>query len=229
MTDLMASLDEANQSAAGTHAELAGIIRISAAGVFAERRVAPVLAEFARQHPRICIEIDFNTRLIDLVEQGFDFAVRYGVLRGASVISRKLVGRTMVCAASPAYLAERGRPQKPEDLVAHDCLVTNSDNWIFRSSEPAKTVEIRVTGRWRANSGPALQSAAVAGLGVAYAPELNLQPALARGELVRVLEGFEDLGRSSWLVYPEKRYMPLRVRRAIEFLVDSFRGTEFPR
>jgi DNA-binding transcriptional LysR family regulator len=222
VSDLAAAIDEANQTAAGDQAELAGRIRVSAAGVFAEQLIAPVLAEFASQHPRIMIEMDFNTRFVDLIDQGFDFAIRYGVLAGSAIISRKLRSRMMVCAASPAYLEKRGVPTHPDELRRHACLITNRDRWLFTAPEDGAFFEVKVTGPWRANSGHALRAAALAGLGIAYAPALNLQPALEDGKLTRVLAGYEDHSRASWLVYPERRHMPLRVRRAIDFVTDAF-------
>jgi DNA-binding transcriptional LysR family regulator len=222
VSDLAAGFDEANQAAAGAHAELAGRIRVSAAGVFAEQRVAPLLAEFASRHPRITVEMDFSTRFVDLVDGGFDFAIRYGVLTDSALIARKLTSRTMVCAASPAYLEGRGVPSHPNELRRHACLITVRDRWLFNSPGDGASIEVRVSGPWRANSGHALRAAAVAGLGIAYAPALNFQTALDEGSLVRVLEGYEDRSRASWLVYPERRHMPLRVRRAIDFVKDAF-------
>jgi DNA-binding transcriptional LysR family regulator len=222
VSDLAAGIDEANQTAAGDHAELAGRIRVSAAGVFAEHRVAPVLAEFASQHPRITIEMDFNTRFVDLIGRGFDFAIRYGVLADSAIISRKLTSRLMVCAASPAYLERHGVPTHPDELRSHACLITNRDRWLFNAPEDGASIEVKVSGPWRANSGPALRAAALAGLGIAYAPALNMQPALDDGKLVPVLAGYENRSRASWLVYPERRHMPLRVRRAIDFMIDAF-------
>ena len=219
--DLVAGIEEANQSAAGQNAALAGRIRVSAAGAFAEQRVAPLLAEFARRHPQIVIEMDFNTRFVDLIDQGFDFAIRYGVLADGAFIARKLTSRPMVCAASLAYLDRRGVPTHPRELSEHACLITNRDRWVFNAPEGGAAIQVSVGGPWRANSGPTLHAAAVAGLGIAYAPALNLQPGLDDGRLVLLLEGYEDRSRASWLVYPERRHMPLRVRRAIDFLIES--------
>lgn len=222
VSDLAEGIEEANQAAAGEHAELAGRIRVSAAGVFAEQRVAPLLAEFALQHPRIRIEIDFNTGFVDLVDQGFDFAIRYGVLVDSAIIARKLSSRTMVCVASPTYLEQHGVPTHPKDLRRHACLITVRDRWRFSEPRSGQSIEVRISGPWRANNGHALNAAAVAGLGIAYAPALNVQSGLDDGTLVRILEGYEDRSRTSWLVYPERRHMPLRVRRAIDFVMKAF-------
>ncbi len=223
VSDLAAGIDEANQAAAGAHADLSGRIRISAAGVFAEDRVAPALARFAQDNPKLSIELDFNSHNVDLIDQGFDFAIRYGVLTDSGLIARKLAGRNMVCAAAPSYLERQGTPRHFRALADHHCLVTNQNRWVFFEPETGHPVTQRVGGRWIANNGHALRHACVAGLGVAYSPIENLEPALADGTIIPVLEAFVDKTRASWIVYPERRHMPLRVRRAIDYLLDQFK------
>ena len=224
---LAAGIEEANQSAKGADAALAGLIRVSAAGTFAENRVSPVLARFARENPKISIEIDFNISNVDLIAQGFDFAVRYGVLADSSLIARKLSERHMICAASPDYLKRHGTPKHPSELKQHSCLTTSTDRWIFNDKNSKETLEIRVSGRWVSTNGYALRYAALEGLGVTYTPLVNLKPALEKGELIPILQGFEDNSRSSWIVYPHRRHLPLRVRRAISYLLEHCKDYEF--
>ena len=195
VSDLTAGIEEANQGAAGEDADLTGRIRVSAAGPFAEDRVAPLLARFARDNPRISIEIDFDTKYVDLVGQGFDFAIRYGVLADSGLIARKLSGRSMICAASAEYLERRGVPKHPTDLRNHDCLRTNSDRWTFNETSSGETIDVRVSGPWTANNIPALRCAVIEGLGIAYTPIANLRAALDAGQLTAVLKGFEDTSR----------------------------------
>jgi len=222
--DLTAGMEEANQAAAGADALFAGRIRVSAAGAFAKSKVARILARFAAEHPRVTIEMDFNTRFVDLIDQGFDFAVRYGVLTHSGLIARRLSSRKMVCVASPAYLAQHGTPSEPSQLKGHACLIMNSDRWAFMQPDTSDPIEIRVSGPWRANSGHATRMAAIEGLGISYAPLENLQDAIENGELHTILEGYEDCSRSSWLVYPERRHMPVRVRRAMDYLIKNFKA-----
>jgi len=224
---LAAGIEEANQSATGTDATLAGLIRVSAAGTFAENNVAPAIARFARENPKISLEIDFNINNVDLIAQGFDFAIRYGVLADSSLISRKLSERPMVCAASPDYLKRYGTPKHPSELKQHSCLTTNTDRWIFSDENSNNTLEIRVSGRWMSTNGNALRYAATEGLGVTYTPHVNLKSALDNGELIPILQGFEDNTRSNWIVYPHRRHLPLRVRRAISYLLEHCKDNEF--
>ena len=221
-TDLAAGLEEANQVVAGETNEVVGRIRVAAAGAFAEHYVAPALAEFAAQHPKVQIEISFNSRIINLIDEGFDFAVRYAVLEDSSLIARKLTDRTLLTCASPGYLKRRGTPAVPEELRDHACLCSNSDRWRFSYPEGHRI--IRVSGPWVSNNGVALVAAAMQNLGIVYLPRVNLASALDAGQLIPILEDFWDRDRATWLVYPSRRHLPLRVRRVIEFLLKYFRS-----
>ena len=218
--DLTAGLQEANQVVAGETAEVVGRIRIAVAGAFAEQYVAPALAEFAARHPKVQIEISFNSRIINLIDEGFDFAIRYGVLEDSSLIARKLTDRILVACASPDYLKCQGIPRDPEELRDHACLCSNSDRWRFTYPEGHRV--IRVSGPWTSNSGVALVAAAMQNLGIIYLPRVNLADALETGKLVPILEDFWDRDRATWLVYPSRRHLPLRVRRVIDFLLEHF-------
>ncbi|MEO0418786.1 MAG: LysR family transcriptional regulator [Pseudomonadota bacterium] len=222
ISDLAAGVEEANQSATGASRNLAGRIRVSAAGTFAEDHVAPALAEFARRHPKIMIEMDFNTRNVDLIDQGFDFAIRYGALTDSGLIAKKLCGRQMVCAASPEFLERNRIPLHPNDLRQLECLRTNTDRWTFRDPETEQIFDVRINGRWVANNGHALRHGAEKSLGIAYSPKENLAASLESGKLLPILDNFADTTRSSWLVYPERRHLPLRVRKAMDYLSNKF-------
>lgn len=219
-TELTAGLIEANQMVVGETLEVAGRIRITAAGAFAERYVAPALAEFAVQHPKVSIEIDFTSRNINLIDEGFDFAVRYGVMEDSSLVARKLIGRTMVACASPDYLNRRGVPVDPKELRDYDCLRSNRDRWRFHFPEGSR--DIRISGPWVSNNGPALEAAAIAGLGIVYLPRVNVENGLNTGQLLPILEDFWESDLSTWIVYPSQRNLPLRVKQVINFLMDRF-------
>ena len=130
-SEMMQRLEEANQRLSGEMAELEGRLRISMAGEFAERYVVPALADFALEHPKVSIEIDFSSRVVDFVEDGIDFAIRSAPLSDSDMVARKLAERTLVAAATPDYFAEYGHPERPEDLVRHRCLPCESNRWHF--------------------------------------------------------------------------------------------------
>ena len=223
-TDLAAGLEEANQVVVGETAEVVGRIRVAAGGAFAERYVAPALAKFAAQHPKVQIEIGFSSRIVNLIDDGFDFAIRYGVLEDSSLIAHKLTDRTLVTCASSEYLKRRGTPADPEELREHACLCSNTDRWRF--SYPDGHRVIRVSGPWVSNSGVALVAAAMQNLGIVYLPRVNLTEALETKQLVPILEDFWDRDRATWLVYPNRHHLPLRVRRVIDFLLEHFRAND---
>lgn len=220
-SELVSGLEEANQVIVGETAEVVGRIRVAAAGAFAERYVAPALADFAAMHTKVNIEIDFNSRRINLIDEGFDFAVRYGLLEDSSLIARKLTGRTLVACASPDYLNRHGHPIEPEELRDHACLRSNSNRWRFRYPEGFRF--IRVSGPWISNNGPALSTAAKRGLGIVYTPRVNVEQALENGQLIPILQNFSDADLATWIVYPNRSHLPLRISRVIDFLIDRFK------
>lgn len=220
--ELVHGLEEANEVLSADKVSLSGTLRISAAGDFAARYVAPALTDFAKLHPDLSIDLDFNARLANFVEEGIDLAIRYGRMQDSSLIARKLVDRRIVAAASPGYLAEHGMPQHPDELRQHNCLVTNNDQWLFDTE--GGPLQVRVPARWRANNTDAVTHACVAGLGIAYMPKSSYHELLADGSLVPVLEPYWTKDIGTWLLYANRRHQPARVRLAVEFLIKRFRG-----
>jgi DNA-binding transcriptional LysR family regulator len=181
----------------------------------------PALLEFAEQNPKITLEVDFNNRNIDLVEEGYDFALRYGVLSDSSLIARKLATRSLACAASPAYLERYGEPVLPQDLRQHSCIIANNNTWQFKDPNNSKGISVRVDGRFRTNNMSLMRLAVAKGFGVAYTPIENLQDMINDGQARHILQGYEDHSRSHWIVYPERRLIPRRVRAATEYLLNA--------
>lgn len=152
--DLMTGLQQANEEVGLRQYQLCGTLRVSTAGTFAEEFVVPALIDFAGQHPELTIEIDVNSRIVNFVEEGIDFAIRYGQLKNSGLVARKLVNRPMMAVASPAYLEKFGTPQTPAQLIDHSCLVSNNDYWNFDHEGVANS--IKVQGRMRCNNASAI-------------------------------------------------------------------------
>jgi DNA-binding transcriptional LysR family regulator len=129
--DLVTGLQQANDQINTQQLKLVGTLRVSAAGTFAEQQVAPALMEFALQHPELSIEIDFNSRKVNFVEDGIDFAIRYGKLEDSGLVARKLLAHPMMAVASEFYLTNNGIPQHPNDLKNYSCIISNNDHWLF--------------------------------------------------------------------------------------------------
>ena len=193
-----------------------GLVRITAPGLYAERYVAPALAEFTAIYPDVSVELDTRMGLVDIVAEGYDLAIRMSALADSSMIARKVTGRRIVVCASPAYLTEQGQPKVPDDLRRHNCLMLSDMSWRFAFPDAIRAVKVR--GSWTSDSGRALVSAAVRGVGLVRFASYYVDEELANGELVPVLEDYEVQDAATWIIYPDRHHLPTRVRFLIDFL-----------
>ncbi len=223
---ILAEIEEAEQEATAGQVEPRGLLRMNVPVPFGTLQIAPLLGMFIARHPQISIELGLNDRLVDLIEEGWDLAVRIGVLRDSTLVARRLAPcRTVVC-ASPAYLEVRGRPLTVSDLGSHDCLgYTLSDRlganrWGFG---PDGAVVANVTGSLRSNNGDALRAAALAGLGVIYQPSFLVSDDLRAGRLVALPLDHPTtaVGHIHAVFRPDRR-LPPKSRAMIEFLAERF-------
>ena len=199
-----------------------GRIRVSIVdGGLGEWYLAPALARFAALNPGVTLDLDLSSRLVDLVAEGFDFAIRVGELADSSLLARKLTAIRFGLYASPAYLDRQGVIATPEQLREHNCLTGATARWKFSRGE--HQVEIKPQGSWHSKSGQALVAAAKQGLGVVRTASFYADSALASGELVEVLADWTREQTMVWIVYPSGRNLPRRVSCAINFLLDDFR------
>ncbi len=221
---ILAELDEAEQAVSRLSTEPRGTLRINAPMSFGVLHVAPLLAEFMALYPDLSVTMDLNDRKVDLIEEGYDLAVRIADLPDSSLIARRLAPARRTVCASPAYWARKGKPETPADLAAHDCLIysylQSGNEWRFRDA--AGPVSVSVEGPFRANNGDALRAAALAGLGVCFSPTFIVGEDLRAGRLVSVLDAFEDRSLSVYAVYPHRRHLSAKVRAFVDFLVDRF-------
>lgn len=220
-TELMHGLEEANERVSSEQVQLSGTLRVSAAGEFAEKYVAPALLEFVSAHPALSLEMDFNSRMVNFVEEGIDFSIRYGRLNDSGLVARKLAHRSLIAAASPEYLAKYGEPQHPNELARHNCLIANSDVWLFDTDQGS--LEIKVKGKLKTNSARSLILACQSGLGITYMPKSSLGSALSDGSLQPILTSFGTKDLTTWVVYANRKYLPSRARLAINHLLNHFK------
>jgi DNA-binding transcriptional LysR family regulator len=218
--DLVVGLQQANEQVSLQQFQLSGTLRVSGAGPFAEQYVAPALMEFAQRHPELTVNMDFNSRMVNFVEEGIDFAIRYGKLADSGLVARKLLDRPMMAVASPAYLKQYGEPLKPADLKQHSCIISNNDHWLFEHG--TVTDNIKVNGRWQSNNAHSVVAACEQGLGIAYMPKSGFKTLLEKGRLVPILKPYWSRGFTSWIVYENRRFLPMRARLAIDYLVNYF-------
>jgi DNA-binding transcriptional LysR family regulator len=222
---LLADLAEADAVAGQAAGAVRGTLRLTCSYNMAEQRVAPAIARFAGAHPQLRFELEVSDRIVDLVDEGFDLAIRVGAVGSDRLVARRLGAMRLTLAAAPAYLARHGTPQSPAELAQHNLLAYaySSSPRLWRLKDAAGTVhEVRVAGTLQANSGDALRAAAVQGLGIVNEPDFMLAGALARGELVPLLPGFEAGGGDIWAVYPSRRHLSLKVRLFVDHLALEF-------
>lgn len=218
--DLLASLGEAEQAIIEQQHQVRGLLTVSAAGQFGEDYVAPAALKFMALYPSVQINLDFSNRLVDLVAEGYDLAIRAGTLKDSSLIARRIAPRKLLICASPEYFARQGTPGSPYALRNHNCLMGTLTTWRFR--EKGRHVDLRIEGNWRSNNGRALVHAALAGIGIVQLPSFYLQPHIDNGSLVTALEDYYPTDTGTWAVYPSNRHMSHKVRLFINFLVEEF-------
>lgn len=205
-----------------------GRLRLTAPLTFGAMEIAPALNEFASRFPEIELDVGFSDRVVNLVDEGFDMAVRVGRPGDSSMIARKLCDVRIVVVASPAYLAQRGSPEKPGDLSRFDCIVDTNfrepNRWPFRGAggEPSST---QIDGRIRYSNAEACLKAAEAGLGLACVPSFIAGEALRAGRALQVLQAFESEPYAVHALYPHSRHLAAKVRVLVDFLVERYRGT----
>ena len=219
------SIEEAEETVAQLQSEPRGRLRVSAPMSFGILHLGPAMAEFARLHPRVTLDVRLDDRFVNLVEEGVDVAVRIGTLTDSSLIARKVATTRSVACAAPAYLAEHGEPEAPEDLAAHECLLysylSTANVWRFTAPD-GRDIPVAVNGRIRINNGIVLAEAAAAGQGIVLAPSFYVAPMLRDGRLVRVLAGYRLPELGIHAVYPQREHVPPKVRAFVDFLVKRF-------
>ena len=178
------------------------------------------------RHPRLALDITLSDRVADLVEEGYDAAVRIGQLAPSSLISRKLASTRMVVCASPGYLARRGEPLHPDDLLRHDVisysLAASGENWSFARLDGGGEVTVRVAPRVRTNSGDTCRAAALQHQGIVFQPTFIVGQDLAQGTLREILPGYRAAELGIHAVYPSRKFVSPKLRLLVDFLAEAF-------
>jgi DNA-binding transcriptional LysR family regulator len=227
---LLADLEEAEQSAHAGTVKPRGTLRVTCAVTFGERHLAPAISELATRYPELQLDVDLSDRVVDLVDEGFDAAVRIGQTGGQNLVARKVGVTRLVCCAAPGYVRRRGEPKEPEDLAQHSCLsyeyAPQRNVWPFRD-RAGRDRSVRITGTVHANSGRFLAALAVQGMGITYEPDFIVGPEMREGRLVRLLDGFEAPPGNIYVAYPSRRHLSAKVRAFCEFLAERFARAEW--
>lgn len=210
---------EASVSLGGVKAR--GHLRLSAPAGFGRRHVAPLIMQFLDANPEVTVSLDLSDRLVDLVNEGIDCAIRVGELTDSSLVSIRLAENRRVVVASPDYLARQGTPRTLADLASHNCLSLGQQRgWLFRDG--AENVSIKVSGLLECNDGAVLHEWALAGRGLAWRSLWEVGDDLKSGALVSVLDEFAAPPTGIHAVFPQRKYLPLRVRLLIDHLKHHY-------
>jgi len=227
---LVSTADEAAATLAGTGDQPRGLLRVNAPVVFAEKYLAEPMAAYLERYPEVRLEVTLSDKFIDLVDEGIDVAVRIASrLEGAGLVARKVASDRTALVASPSYLARRGTPRAPDDLVGHDCLVYSllkvSQEWRFRApGRGAKELTVPIEARFKTQSGAVLRRAAVAGMGLAVLPVFMIAEDLAADRLRPVVASFLPTPLGIYAAYPQGRRVSGKTRAFVDLLAAHFRA-----
>ena len=227
---LLADLEEAEQSAGAGTVTPRGTLRLTCGTTFGTRYLAPAIAEFMVRYQDMRFDVELSDRATDLVDEGFDAAVRIGAIGSQNLVGKKIGEMRIVCCAAPSYLARRGEPLTPEDLAAHACMTYEylpvKNVWPFRDRE-GRDRSVRISGPVHANSGEFLVTLAAQGVAITLEPDFIVGPLVRAGRLVPILRDFAPAPANISVVYPSRRHLSAKVRAFADFLAVRFAVPEW--
>ncbi len=227
---LLDEMDEAEAEATARSGQAVGQLRINAPVTFGILHLAPLWAAFSAAHPQVTLDVTLADRVVDLVEEGYDLAVRIARLPSSTLISRRLSSTRLRLCASPQYLARAGTPVHPSDLAQHAVWAyshfAGGDQWPFEGPEGLVSARIRPLGR--SNNGDTCVAAALQHQGIVLQPGFLVGPHLAAGRLVEVLPAWRSVELGIYAVYPTRKHVSPKVRLLIDHLVEAFRTPPWP-
>lgn len=216
---LQDGIEEAERALGSLKQTPQGLLRVTAPVTYGEQFILPLLNDFLCLHPKLDLQLDLNNKTLDLIDGGYDLAIRLGKLADSSLMARRLGSRRNYVCASPEYLANHGMPHTLGELHRHQCLLGNHPYWRF--IEQGQERQWRLSGRLVCNSGPGLLDAARKGLGLVQLPDYYVGEDLASGALVSVLEAYQAAPEGIWALYPHNRHLSPKVSLLLDFLQQA--------
>lgn len=220
--NVLSSVDAARASVGAGEASPSGTLRVTAPASFGRMHLMPELKHFLARYTELTVDFRFTDTIVDLVEGGFDIAIRNAALQDSTLIARKLAPDTRIVCASPDYLKQFGEPSSPADLRHHQCInLIGLESWAFDT--PDGRLNLKTKGPFRSDNGEAVRDACVAGLGIAINSTWNAYQHLRRGELVQILSDTPLVSDTAiWAVYPSSRLLAPKVRTFIDYFADCY-------
>jgi DNA-binding transcriptional LysR family regulator len=194
-----------------------GLLRVSVAGAFGEEYIAPIAADLLKKHPHLSIELNFDEKVVSLVKENYDIAIRVGNLNDSTLIAKKIAQRKEYICATPEYLKIHGHPKHPEELKTHTCLITNNDTWQFKD----KIDSVKVSGTFKSNNARATLNAGLCSLGKFKLPEIYIKKHLDSNKLESLLESFMTQEIPIWAIYPTRKNQSTNLRVFLEAISNS--------
>jgi DNA-binding transcriptional LysR family regulator len=226
---ILADLEDAETAVSERSARASGHLLVSAPAGFGRQHVAPLVPSFLAEHRDVSITLSLNDRVVDLIGEGIDVAIRIAALSDSNLIGVKLADNKRVVVASPAYLKKHGTPASLDDLAKHNCLAMGSDGsqrgWTFRQN--GKNVTIKVGGNMECNDGAVLHEWALSGKGLAWRSMWEVGTAIETGQLVTVLDEFAAPGNDIYAVFAQRRHLPLRIRAFVDYLRHAYAQSDY--
>ena len=226
--DVLADLQDIETEISSKQDKVSGLLRINAPFTFGIQHLAPLWGQFREVHPQVTLDVTLSDRVVDLVEEGYDLAIRIATLEPSSLVSRRLASTTMTLCASPAYLKKNGQLTRPADLLAHQVIgysyLSSKDEWHFTGPEGPVSV---LTRPWmHTNNGETCKAAALAHQGIILQPKFVVGAELAAGQLVEVLPNYRSSDIGIYAVYPTRKHLSAKVRLLIDFLAAHLSKVE---
>ncbi|MDO6445088.1 LysR family transcriptional regulator [Colwellia sp. 1_MG-2023] len=220
--DVIASVEAARASVGAGSSSPRGTLRVAAPASFGRMHLLPALNEFFTLYPELTVDLKLSDSIIDLVEGGFDIAIRNSELKDSSLIARKLAQDKRLVCASPDYLAKYGEPKSPEDLKSHQCItLMGLDNWVFKTKNGQQNIKVK--GVLSTDNGEAVRDACINGLGITINSRWSAYQHINNGELVQVLKDYPLISNTAiWAVYPSSRQLAPKVRAFIDYFSEKF-------
>ena len=218
--DILSSIDASEAEISTRSVTVSGLLKVSVPVSFGIRHMAPLWHEFLDKHPQVNLDVQLADRVIDLVDEGFDLAVRIARLPDSSLISRQIASTRLVLCAAPSYLERKGIPKHPSELVGHDVvsysLLATGDQWHFEG--PEGPISVKVRPRMWSNNGDSCIAACVQGAGIQLQPTFLIEQELRRGALIEILPQFRAANLGIYAVYPTRKFVLPKVKALVEFL-----------
>ncbi|MBB5752514.1 LysR family transcriptional regulator [Prosthecomicrobium pneumaticum] len=226
--EILQRIDDLQASVSDAHAAPRGRLKVSAPRTFGDGELGEAIVEFLAAEPAITLDLHLEDRFVDLVEEGFDVAIRISALPDSSLIARRLASFRVVIVASPQMIAQYGEPNRPEALAEIPCIIDTNvsyrTNWPFE--EEGRRFSVPVKGRLEVDSPSVARRAALLGIGFAVVPRLVVRDDIAAGRLIEVLTPFEPAGVGIYAVYPHRRHLSGKVRAFVDHMVEFFKNTD---